>query len=92
VGAHGSGHDFAKQNRCPPVGAQGIEAEIPQARRRRAEELQRKARFFYPEGFAAQILAGKKMRPNSPFEKFLIPNFSSLIVYSLLSNRSFRVY
>jgi hypothetical protein len=26
--------------------AQGIEAEIPQARRRRGEELQRKARFF----------------------------------------------
>jgi Tfp pilus assembly protein FimV len=27
-----------------PLAAQGIEAEIPQARRRRAEELQRKAR------------------------------------------------
>jgi hypothetical protein len=28
------------------VGAQGIEAEIPQACRRQAEELERKARFF----------------------------------------------
>jgi hypothetical protein len=27
-------------------GAQGIAAEIPQARQRRAEELERKARFF----------------------------------------------
>jgi hypothetical protein len=27
-------------------GAQGIEAKIPQTRRRRGEELQRKARFF----------------------------------------------
>jgi hypothetical protein len=39
-----------------PWAAQGIEAEIPQASRvRRAEELERKARFF----------AARKMRPNS---------------------------
>jgi hypothetical protein len=29
-------------------GAQGIVAKIPQTRRRRGEELQRKARFFGP--------------------------------------------
>jgi hypothetical protein len=60
-------------NVCPWA-AQGIEAEIPQARRRRAEELERKAWFFYPPGFALQILEGKKMRPNSSSEKFLIVN------------------
>jgi hypothetical protein len=40
---------------CCPLGAQGIEAEIPQTRRRRGEELERKARFF----------AEQKMRQNS---------------------------
>jgi hypothetical protein len=39
------------------VGAQGIAAEIPQTRRRRVEELERKARFF--------AALPQKMRPNS---------------------------
>jgi hypothetical protein len=52
-----------------------IAAEIPQACRRQAEELKRKARFFCPRARLVAILRmqnccspiqpGKKMRPNS---------------------------
>jgi hypothetical protein len=57
------------------VGAQGIAAEIPQARHRWACGIAAESPVFLP----AQ--AGKKMRPNSSSEKFLTPDSSFLIVY-----------
>jgi hypothetical protein len=64
-----------------PWAAQGIEAEIPQDLHGQirgigaVERGERSTpRFYYPEGFAAQIPLGKKMRPNSSLKKFLIPN------------------
>jgi hypothetical protein len=45
--------------------------------------LERKARFFCPEGFATQILAGKKMRPNSSHKKNPTPHSAFIFLYSL---------
>jgi hypothetical protein len=43
--ARGAGHDLLRKSLL--AHARGIEAESPQARRRRAEDLQRIARFFF---------------------------------------------
>jgi hypothetical protein len=58
--------------------AQGIAAEIPQACRRQAEELQRKARFFCPRGRAkkcAQIPLSKNSSFLTPHPHSFIPPF-----------------
>jgi hypothetical protein len=63
-------------------GAQGIAAEIPQACRRQAEELERKARFFALAIFAVRESQGQKMRtliPGKPLLTCIIKHIVNIV-------------